>query len=319
MIGLSIICPVYNVEDYITECIDSVLPQLRSNVELILINDGSTDTSGDLISSYSSYSNIKVFHKENGGLSDARNFGLKHSSYDYVAFLDSDDILDKEALDAIFKLMYCDIELISFDVFRFEKNSNSRRVINCEVVTKEGYASKPFYACNKVFKKSLFEKVTFPIGEKFEDISTIPLVISQIQTFAHISSSLYGYRVRPGAITTTTENVEIEILNALILLKKRAEELNYYNDFVKKSVIKESFGLLLNLSRSSGVNVVLKNRREIFRKLNHEFDFSTFNFKTVNFKSRVCWSLLSNNYGKYFILSLYCLFRIIKYLNKAIK
>ena len=93
---ISVIIPVYNVEDYLHYAIESLEKQTYKNFEIILVNDGSTDDSGKLCDEYSEkYSNVRVFHKENGGLSDARNFGLQYANGRYVAFVDSDDYIEK--------------------------------------------------------------------------------------------------------------------------------------------------------------------------------------------------------------------------------
>ena len=96
---VSIIVPVYNVENYLTECIESTLKQTYHNVEIILIDDGSTDRSGKICDTYANKDNrIKVFHKKNGGLSDARNMGIGKVTGEYIYFLDSDDILDRKSV-----------------------------------------------------------------------------------------------------------------------------------------------------------------------------------------------------------------------------
>ena len=103
---ISVIIPVYNVEKYLDKCIMSVINQSYKNLEIIIVDDGSTDNSRVLCDKYAKIDNrIKVFHKKNGGLSDARNFGLKHATGEFIAFLDSDDWVDKD----LYKILYDNI------------------------------------------------------------------------------------------------------------------------------------------------------------------------------------------------------------------
>ena len=123
---ISIIVPVYNVEPFISECINSILIQSYKNFELILVNDGSTDNSPTICEQYASKDKrIKVIHKANGGLSDARNWGLKFSSGEYVVFLDSDDYWnDCDALFSLYSLLnkYSEVDVVFFRRFTFEEN-----------------------------------------------------------------------------------------------------------------------------------------------------------------------------------------------------
>ena len=99
---ISVILPVYNVENYLQYAMDSLKKQTYKNFEIILVNDGSTDNSGKLCDKYSEkYSNVKVFHKENGGLSDARNFGVKKAKGEFITFLDPDDYLEVYSLELL--------------------------------------------------------------------------------------------------------------------------------------------------------------------------------------------------------------------------
>ena len=102
---LSIIVPIYNVEQYIDKCIQSILNQTYQNLEIILVDDGATDRSGSIADSYAAKDKrIKVFHKENGGISDARNYGLDHVTGDYILFVDSDDFIENTMCERLFTI-----------------------------------------------------------------------------------------------------------------------------------------------------------------------------------------------------------------------
>ena len=128
----SIIVPVYNVEKYVKQCINSILSQTYINYELILVDDGSTDSSGSICDSFKNNKLIKVFHKKNGGLSDARNYGFKKAEGEYVIFLDSDDYwIDNDFLSNINKMLIKkNYDLIIFNTIKYfdesEKKSNPR-------------------------------------------------------------------------------------------------------------------------------------------------------------------------------------------------
>ncbi|PMO42761.1 hypothetical protein BCT10_16575 [Vibrio splendidus] len=311
MSRLSIICPVYNVEQFVIECIESVLYQLNDMVELLLINDGSTDRSRHIIDSYKSVSGVRIFDKENGGLSDARNYGLKLARYEYVMFLDSDDVLASGAIDKIIEAICIGYDLVSFDVYRFN-DIDKNRLVNCATNTVSDYSHKPFYACNKVFKKKVFDIIDFPVGKKFEDISTIPILINSISNCFHMSEALYGYRVREGAITTSTINVELEIMQSLLDLKSRSKRLDCYNLFIKKCIVKESFGILFNLCKNESYQDVMGNAREINKVLRSDFDFPFSLIKSSVLRSSVSWFILSNRLYYIFLPIIYFPFSLLR-------
>ena len=110
---ISIIIPVYNVEPYLRRCIDSVLEQTMQDYEIVVVNDGSTDNSGSICDQYANqYDQIRVIHKQNGGLSDARNTGIKAATGDYILFLDSDDYLDTDALEKLWTGVNKNVDII---------------------------------------------------------------------------------------------------------------------------------------------------------------------------------------------------------------
>lgn len=177
---LSVIMPVYNVEDTVVKAIDSVLNQTMKELELILVNDGSTDNSGQICDEYAAKdTRIRVIHKENGGLSSARNAGLNKASGKYVTFIDSDDYLEThiyEQFNAHYKKET--IDLFFFNICRIR---NNRKVIlqskNIQLHDSEeiietlfDYKGVDFYAWNKIYRKELFSEVRYPEGRLYEDI-----------------------------------------------------------------------------------------------------------------------------------------------------
>ena len=172
---VSVIIPAYNAEKYLAECIDSVLNQTYENVELIIVNDGSQDGTRDILDKYASkHSNIQVIHTENGGVSRARNIGLKHASGDYIMFLDSDDTLTKDAIQIMYnEIIEYDADIVS-SVFGGEVDKQSARTIFIgEQAIEKSLEDHPIaYAVwGKLYKKDFLGSLRFIEGRKIHEDS----------------------------------------------------------------------------------------------------------------------------------------------------
>lgn len=220
---ISVIIPIYNVEDYLEECIDSVLNQSYQDIEILLVNDGSTDKSSDICERYSNkYSNIRFINKTNGGLSDARNAGIKNSTGDYLIFLDSDDYWGKDFLISIVNLIYQDPEIdyvfFSFSYYyqvsnRFKKEELNFKEEQIRIKTglevlKEILVADQFFqwiACRGLIKRDfLIEKgIYFEIGRHYEDVLWTPKVFINAKKVDYYDDDIYVYRLeREGQITS---------------------------------------------------------------------------------------------------------------------
>ena len=209
---ISIIVPVYNVEEYLDRCIQSVLNQSYKNIEIILVDDGSTDKSLEICNKYKKETKIKVFHKKNGGLSSARNFGMKKIKGKYIYFLDSDDYISINTIEILYNSLKnnngdisCAKELFVYDsVTNLEANKDFG-VIN---YTSENALESILYmngisnsACNKLYKKELFNNIIFPEGKLYEDLGCIYKVIGKANKIVFNNVFLYNYYIRKGSIT----------------------------------------------------------------------------------------------------------------------
>ena len=192
---ISIIIPVYNVEKYLERCVKSVINQTYKNLEIILVDDGAKDNSGKMCDELSKLdSRIKVIHKENGGLSDARNFGLKIATGDYIGFVDSDDYIADDMYETLYytiKNNNADISIVSFYEMYKEKVIGVRDSGNLEILSKQEAMKELLidtkiqsYAWNKLFKKELFNDLKFPTGKNFEDIATTLLLFEKCDKVA---------------------------------------------------------------------------------------------------------------------------------------
>lgn len=210
---LSIIVPVYNVEEYLDKCIESILRQNYRNFELILVNDGSTDSSFLICKKYESLdSRIVTLSQANKGLSSARNAGLEYANGAYIGFVDSDDWIEPTMYENLVAACLEESADISCCGRRMIYSpSNTKELFNIserEVWTPEECLSRLFSwdgidssACDKVFKASLFRKVKYPVGELHEDIMIMYRLISNSDKIVHSGTCEYNYRQHMGSIT----------------------------------------------------------------------------------------------------------------------
>ncbi len=212
---ISVIVPVYQVELYLSQCIESILKQTFTDFELILIDDGSTDKSGKICDEYAENDvRIHVIHQKNQGLSCARNAGINVAKGKYITFIDSDDMIAcdylKRLLDTIRK-HNADISVCQAVDFINEKNLvNHNKTEEIEEVLDSETACIRIYngdksisviACGKLFKIELFKELRFPEGRLHEDQAIIPLVFYKAEQIVVINCNLYYYRVRMESIT----------------------------------------------------------------------------------------------------------------------
>lgn len=213
---ISIVIPVYNVRQYIDRCIQSVLAQNYKNLEILLIDDGSTDGSGLACDIYAeSDSRIRVIHKENGGLSDARNVGIQTARGDYIAFIDADDYVHKAFIDTMIKyqrqnqadIVICRYVKGSSDAFPAKRTDNIKCCVfnSKEMLTQWHSRFKHIetVAWNKLYAKQLFidSNIMFPYGCNNEDVQTTHLLVNASKRVCVIDAKLYYYFQRSESIT----------------------------------------------------------------------------------------------------------------------
>lgn len=210
---VSIIIPVYNVEKYLQACVESVMNQTYTNIEIILVDDGSTDSSGAMCDNLKMQdSRIHVIHKKNGGLSDARNIGLESSKGDYVVFIDSDDIVSHKLVDYLYSLLkktnseiaICNPVHCYPDMSVEFSEETHCFVYNSEEAITEMLYQKSFLvaAWGKIYKKKFFTDIKFPYGMLFEDSAIMYKIFDQANRVAYGNACLYGYMHRGNSITT---------------------------------------------------------------------------------------------------------------------
>ncbi len=213
---ISVVIPVYNVEKYLRKCVDSILNQTISNYEVILVDDGSPDGCPSICDEYAAqHANVSALHKANGGLSDARNYGVQHASAEYVVFVDSDDYVDPEYLESLWKLhMKYDADIAVQGVTRENevgKPLHIYRSVNEAIVTPEEAIGKictgqqvPIFAYAKLYPKQFLLRTPYPVGKLHEDIFTTYRLFDQCKVIALGRDSFYHYIVRQGSIVNST-------------------------------------------------------------------------------------------------------------------
>lgn len=210
---ISVIVPVYNVEQYLERCVDSIINQTYTNLEIILVNDGSTDNSGKLCDELAKKDErIRVIHKENGGLSDARNRGIDEAESDLVGFIDSDDYIDRDMYEILLKnLNNTDADLSMCALYDVYNNTPEAQVTNKETwelsseqAIKMVMEAKilSVTAVNKLYRKSLFSDLKFEVGKIAEDAFIMIKLLDKCEKIVATNEKKYYYVHRENSITT---------------------------------------------------------------------------------------------------------------------
>ncbi|PJN89262.1 glycosyltransferase family 2 protein [Bacillus sp. mrc49] len=199
MFSLSVILPIYNVEAYLADCLDSIIKSIekancKKRIEVILVNDGSTDQSITIAKLYSSKYNFVYLEKKNGGLSDARNHGLQFANGDFVGFIDSDDKVSEDYFSSILKAIEDNPDLIIFNWYDFFNDAPMADKIVRGMDDENFLWTIQPSAWNKIYKKRLFNEIKFPKGKIYEDVGTMYKILSKVNEFIFLEQPLYMYR-----------------------------------------------------------------------------------------------------------------------------
>lgn len=278
---VSVIIPVYKVEKYLDECVQSVLNQTYKNLEIILVDDGSPDNCPKMCDEYAKADQrVRVIHKENGGLSSARNSGIEIATGDYIFFLDSDDYLGNDIIESLVsvalkhnaKITACGYTSDSskidngknYEVFNLSKEQSLKCILKEKIITTSAWG--------KLYKAKLFETIRFPNGKIYEDLGTTYKVIELVDQVVVIDSRKYYYRVNPVSITQSNfSKKQLDYYDIVEELERFVSE-NYkkYLRLVKNHVARNSISFMRKVSESGFsdkkvIAVLVKNiRKNIF-------------------------------------------------------
>lgn len=238
---LSIIIPMYNVEEYIGDCLASIKNQVGSiNYEVIIVDDGSFDGSYQIVEKYcNENSNFKYYYQSNSGQASARNFGISKAEGDYIAFVDADDWISPVFVSSLFEytiknntdLVYFDRifndghkeKIVSYPKYSGSLNKNPSLLVNVNLS-----------ACNKIYSRVILDGIKFPIGVIYEDFPFVILAMLRANNISKCEGTLYSVRTRrKGSTTNKLNEDEIDLLANLKCIEKKIEDINILDEFYK--------------------------------------------------------------------------------------
>lgn len=235
---VSVIVPVYNVEKYITRCLTSLVNQTIDDLEIILVNDGSKDNSEQIIRQFKKdYKNIIYVKKENGGLSSARNFGLIYATGEYVAFLDSDDYVDRTLYQKMYeKAKATNSDYVECD-FIWKYPEHEKIDVGFRYKDKkEMFEKARVVAWNKLIKREIIinKKIEFPVGLYYEDIEFFYKLLPYINSFAFVEEPLIYYVQRDNSIVNKQDSRTKQIFKVLDNVIDYYKKIGLYNEYEKQ-------------------------------------------------------------------------------------
>ena len=321
---ISVIVPIYNVEKYLRRCLDSIINQTYKNLEIILVDDGSPDNCPEICDEYArKYERVKVIHKKNGGLSDARNIGIKQSKGDYITLIDSDDCVTHDYCEFLYNLLKkynADMSickhLVKYDDFgEISTGTKKEYILNPEKALKMLLYSDDIdvSAWGKLYKRKLFDNIEYPKGRLFEDSATTYKLIDLCKTIAFKSEEKYIYFVRKDSITTKEFNEK-----KMDLITSTKEMCDYVMEkypqlesAAKRRLMYAYLSTLTQLAKCKNyknyneykaklMNYIKKNRKEVIKdKLTPRRDRLALYTTYFGFKIfRISWSLYEKRTGR---------------------
>ncbi|KQR94979.1 glycosyl transferase family 2 [Chryseobacterium sp. Leaf180] len=303
---ISAIVPVYNVEKYLAKCLNSLLNQTWQNLEIIIVDDGSTDRSADIIDEYVIRfpDKIKALQQKNGGLSDARNAGIDAATGDFIGFVDSDDFISETMFEEMIALAEKhDAEMVICNIQKVDEAGNVvqklPQIPNMpeKIILKNHFSvfsDLSYFACNKLFRKELFDKKRFRKGMHFEDIELIPQLLLECKTVAQTQNYHYQYFTRPDSISKTHSEKGLDMLHAIENVES-AFSKSVYSE--RKKELRD-FQILEGVYSFLAYLAFVKDEK-IFKKMDAELKNFVFE-RNINIKD----ILLYRRFGKNYLLSL---------------
>jgi hypothetical protein len=295
---VSIIVPIYNVEKYLARCLDSLKDQTLQDIEVILVNDGSTDNSGNIAKEYANkYENFVYKEKANGGLSDARNYGLKFATGDYIAFLDSDDYVDVTTYEKMLKkaekeqadYVECDFIWEYPNKIKIDKQIpyNNKKEMLCLVRV---------VAWNKLIKRKIIEEnnIEFPKGLRYEDVEFTYKLLPLLEKCSYVAEPLIHYTQRENSIANVQNEKTADIFIILDDVISYYKEKNIYEEYKEELEYNYARYLLC-----SSLKRICKIKDKSKRKELIEKTWKNLNSKFPNWKKNKFLVENSSNKNKY--------------------
>ena len=299
---ISVIVPVYKVEKYIRKCVDSILSQTFRDYELFLVDDGSPDNCGKICDEYAAKDDrIIVIHKENGGLSDARNVAIDKAKGEYLTFIDSDDYVAENHLESLYKAIVdteSDIAVANITSFSDSKSDEKfyQPVTRKKLLTDNEVFNTIYQpcACAKLYKRRIFESVRYPVGRLYEDVFVYHDVLAQAKHLVLTGENTYFYMLRYDSIMHQEYKLAFtDIIDAIELRVKKLEELGLQDlaDDNRVFIYSRVAVAYANLDPSVPAN---KKRLEEIKAIYDE-EYPKLMMTTTNSKQKFRYWLLRNN------------------------
>ena len=297
---ISVIIPVYNVEKYLIKCIESVIHQTYKNLEIILIDDGSTDSSGHICDEYAkSDSRIIAIHREIGGLSAARNTGIEKANGEYILFVDSDDYIDCGMIEFLVSLAKENNTNMSVCGFNYtdgndkiwcqENLSFSCSILTCEEYWEYFYSdTRVFYVTMwaKLFRRTLWNEIRFPEGKLHEDEFVIHSIIEQCDNISVSKKPFYFYVQRPKSIVNTRFTIKNLDAAEGMLLRCKYFIQNSHFALAEKTLLMAMYSITSGISKIENISKPDKKRLKELKKLFCSM-YKKLLFKNIGIRSKI--------------------------------
>ena len=252
---VTVVVPIYNVENYLERCINSIINQTYKNIEIFLVNDGSPDNSKKIMEKFKYQdSRVKCFYKENGGLSDTRNYAINRANGKYICFIDGDDYIEKTFVEKLLNkaktdgsdMVWCNFNMVNDDGKYSEIIINENDICFFEIPS----------ACNKLFNIKLFKEnnIFFPKGIWYEDLATTPRILFSAKKISYVNENLYDYYFNDKSITNTYSIKVLDSLKAIKIIDDYVKEKKINNVYDKMEYLYLYNGVLNTVYRLSMCN-----------------------------------------------------------------
>ena len=300
---ISVIVPVYNIEEYVGKCLESICQQSYSDLELIVVDDGSTDDSGKICDNFAvKDSRVRVFHKKNEGLSQARNYGISKAQGEYIALVDGDDFVKKNFIKEMINTVEktnAEVVICGYDEILPEAKVVTGRAAAIKLLVEQ--ENLEIVAWNKLYKREIFKDILYPVNEKYEDSLTTYKILAKATTVSYINKSLYCYVKREGSIMN-----EAKLIERLDARLRAATEAKEY--FKKDKDLKQAAEIAILTAKYAFVDAAIK------KKIDKKYYFSNLEWikkHKVEYKNNNLMTKKLKIYNFLNDLRLYKLFRTI--------
>lgn len=291
MVKVSVIVPVYNTEKYLSKCLDSLTHQTLKDIEIIVINDSSPDNSQKIIDKYTKKNlNVISYNKKNGGLSDARNFGIDKASGKYLVFIDSDDYVDTTMIEKMYNYAEKNkLDIVTCNSIKVYENNDKQIELKSNLKYSDNdiknYLLAPPMAWIRIYKKELFDKNSFKKGIYYEDLELIPKLVKYTNKIGFIDEGLYFYLQREGSIMHQKEfNQKLLDIFTVLESNKKALQKDYPEEI--------EYMYITHLLRTATLRFLdYDNTLEYLSKINKIINSEFPNWKNNPYYKKSSWKL----------------------------